>query len=442
MTTHVPGRSADDALRRAIGVRALTANVVCCVIGSGIFVLPAAAAAALGPSAIFAYVVCALLIGLVALCFAECGSRVAMSGGIYAYIEAAFGPFAGALAGALASFSTVAASAASAVLLFDSLGALSPVLAQPAVRTAALVVTYAGLIAFNLRGVGSGTRLVEVVTFAKLAPLVLLAIAGCFHVQSANFAGMHVPTGAALGSATLVLVYAFVGIEVGLQPSGEVKDPARTVPRAIAFGLLVIVALYGALQFVAQGVLGAALANEQTAPLAAVARAIAGEPGGTFVLLAAAISTFGYVASDVLSSPRSLFGLARDGVLPQALAYVHPRTHAPQAAILVYASVALLLAVTGQYVPLILMSTVAILFLYAGCALGTLVLRRRDVRLEHPPFVAPGGWTVPLLAFGVTLWLLAQSTWKEFAACGAVVAGVSLLYALRRGTIRARATAQ
>lgn len=428
---------ADASLQRAIGVRALTASIVSNVIGSGIFVLPAAAAAILGPSAIVAYVSCAVLIGLIALCFAECGSRVAISGGIYAYVETAFGPYPGAVAGALMTFSTVAASAASAVLMVDSAGALWPALASPGARAAVLVLLYGGLVAFNLRGVAAGTRLVEVVTFAKVAPLVLLAIVGCFYVQPANFAGFEVPTGGALGAATLLLVYAFLGVEIGLQPSGEVQNPARTVPRSIALALLVIASLYGALQFVAQGVLGARLATEQTAPLAAVAREIAGAPGGTFVLLAAAISTFGYVASDVLCSPRSLFGLARDGVLPRALAYVNPRTRAPQAAILAYAGVALALALTSGFTALILMSTVAILFLYAGCALATLALRRRDVRLEQPPFVAPGGRVVPLLAFAVTLWLLAQATWQEFAACGAVVVAVSLLYAARRGSVRA-----
>src|SRR6185312_16065550 len=122
---------ADTGLIRALGVRALGANTVNSVIGSGIFVLPAVVAATLGASAIIAYIVCAIAAGLIALSFAEAGSRVSAPGGLYAYIEAAFGPFSGFLSGVLFWCSQTVASAAVAMVCVGSLAALVPALGTP-----------------------------------------------------------------------------------------------------------------------------------------------------------------------------------------------------------------------------------------------------------------------------------------------------------------------
>lgn len=418
-----------ETLERAIGVRALAANTVNMIVGSGIFVLPASVAGLLGPAALLAYLACAVVVGLIAMCFAECGSRVAGSGGAYAYIEAAFGRYAGVLSGALAYLSNVVGSAAVATVFVDSASGLWPALADPAARSLAIALLYAGLAALNLRGVATGAHFVELMTLIKLVPLVLLAVAGIAYADAANFAGFAWPSTAELGSATLLLVFAFMGVEAALQPSGEIRDPARTVPRAIALGLLVVAALYGGLQFAAQGVLGAALASE-SAPLAALAQAIAGQSGGTFVLAAAAISTFSYVASDTLGSPRVAYALARDGALPAVLARVHPLTHVPRAAIIAHAALCCGFALTATFGPLAVISVVATLLLYAGVALAALRLRRRGVRLDGAPFVTPGGPLVPLLALAATAWLLSQATWQEFAACGAAAAIATVIYVL------------
>jgi amino acid transporter len=130
-----PESRSDEGLVRAIGVRTLAANGINLTVGSGIFVLPAAAAAALGPAAIFAYLVCAGAMLLVLLCFAEAGSRVARSGGAYAYVETAFGPFAGFLVTTLLWFGYgVLSDAAIATALSGTLAAAFPALASPAPR--------------------------------------------------------------------------------------------------------------------------------------------------------------------------------------------------------------------------------------------------------------------------------------------------------------------
>ncbi|MEP6689786.1 MAG: amino acid permease [Gemmatimonadaceae bacterium] len=422
----------NDTLVRAIGLRALAANTVNNIIGSGIFVLPAVVAATLGASAMIAYLICAVAVALVALCFAESGSRVSASGGTYAYVETAFGPYVGFLEGVLLFGSQITASAAIATVLAGSLAVLVPSLGGTLPRAAVLVVLYATLAVTNIRGLRSGVRLVEVVTAAKLAPLVALVIAGAFFIHRANFVWTRTPTFAEIGTASLGLVFAFTGMEGAMTSSGEVKNPSRTVPRALFLGLGMVTALYVSVQLVAQGVLGADLSTDQTAPLAAVAGRIFGRSGSVLIAVAAAVSAFGYLSGDMLATPRVLFAFARDGFLPRWLGAVHPGARTPAAAIAVHAAVCCGLALSGTFVSLVVLSTVSTLFIYFTCCLATIELRRRDVRTDGEPFRIPGGPLVPVLACGVVLWMLSSATRKEFTSVGLVLALASLLYAVRR----------
>jgi amino acid transporter len=126
------------------------------------------------------------------------------------------------------------------------------------------------------------------------------------------------------------------------------------------------------------------------------------------------------MTSNVLSSPRVLYGLALDGTLPRALAAVHPRHHTPHYAIVAHVVAAGGLALVGSFGPLALVSVVATMMLYVGCAAAALELSRRDVRTGGAPFVAPGGPLVPVLSLGVTFWLLSSATSDEWLAVGVV----------------------
>jgi len=418
---------------RALGVRALAANIVNSTVGSGIFVLPAAVAAILGASSIIAYFVCAAAIGLVALCFAEAGSRVSRTGGAYAYVETAFGPYVGFLAGALFWFgSEVISSSAVAVVLIGSLSALVPAVSGALPRALLLAVLFAALAAANIRGVRTGARLVEVITVAKLAPLLLLVVAGLFAGQPANLAWSSTPALGDVGRASLVLVFAFGGVETALTPSGEVKRPSRTVPRAVLLGLGVVTLLYAVVQLAAQGLLGPELATHQAAPLASAAGRALGPAGREIVLAGATISTLGYLSGNILAAPRLLFAFGRDGLLPAPFAAVHERFRTPHVAIAVHAALAFGFALTGSFRALAVLSVVAVLLIYLVSCLATLRLRFLDVRTDGVPFRIPGGPTVPLLASVVVLWLLSSATGAEFIAVAEVLVVASGLYLLRR----------
>ena len=416
---------------RALGVRALAANIVNTIVGSGIFVLPAVVAAILGPAAVIAYIVCAALVALFGLCFAEVGSRVHVSGGAYAYVEAAFGQYVGFSAGLLLGCAEIVASAAVATIFVGSLSALLPG-GGAALRAALLILLYAVLATVNVRGVRAGARLMEFLTASKLVPLVLLVVAGLFVLHPAYLRWTGVPPLNDIGRASLVLMFAFTGVEGPLTSSGEVRDPARTVPRAVLLSLSAVALLYAGLQVVSQGVLGPALATTTDAPLGAVAERALGSPGRTLILVAAIVSALGYVSGDMLASPRLLFAFGRDGLLPARLGAVHARFRTPHIAIIAYAALSCAVALSGSFRVLAVLSAVGILGVDLACCLAVLELRRRDVRAEGVPFRIAGGPLVPLLACAVVMWLLTSARAVEFLAVAGVLVIAALLYLLRR----------
>ena len=425
---------ADEGLIRAIGVPGLTANIVNSTVGAGIFALPAAVALQLGAASPLAYIICALAMCLFVTSFAMAGSRVSLTGGLYAYVEVAFGRYIGFLAGVLYFLTAILAISGIVTLVAASVGGLVPMLATPIGRATIIVCTLLFLVAINIRGVRIGTRAVEAMTLIKLAPLVIFIVAGIFFLRPEALAWPGWPRGDALGRSVLLLLFAFVGVEIALVPSGEVKTPARTVPRAIFIALGVTTLLYIMIQLVALGVLGSALGKYGDTALAEAAAQFLGNTGHTLMLAALAISAFGWITSDILSSPRIIFAFGRDGFIPKWFAHVHPRFHTPDVAIITYATIAFALSFSSTFQQLAILSNMAVLLLYILCCLAALELNRRDVRSD--PAIAglrfPGAKLIPVLALIVILWILAQATVKEFAVTAACLAIASLLYLIRQ----------
>jgi basic amino acid/polyamine antiporter, APA family len=429
-------RTEDRGLRRVIGPVVLAATIVNITVGGGIFRLPASVAASLGAAAPIAYIACAVAMGLIALCIADAGSRVSLTGGPYAYIEVAFGPYVGFLAGVLLWLLGTFAFAGVSVLFAGHVGELIPVVGTDAGQFIFLALLFTVLAVVNIRGVQQGARLATVATLAKLAPLIFLAVAGAFFVRPEHLVIESAPTAGSVARASILLIFAFSGIETALVPSGEVRDTARTVPRAILLAMVTITILYLAVQLVAQGILGPALANATPAPLADAAGAALGPGGRALLLLGASISMFGYMSGMILAVPRALYAFARDGVLPARLAAIHPRYATPYAAIAVQTFMVLLLAVRNPFERLAIMSNLSVLVLYALCCAAAWQLRRRKVRTEGVPFSMPLGSVLPWLGIAIIIWLLTSATFNEWLALVAALAIASVLYVLaarRRG---------
>jgi amino acid transporter len=419
-------------LVRALGLRQLTAHIVNYTVGSGIFVVPAIAAAQLGTAAPLAYVACALIMACVVLNFAEAGSRVTATGGPYAYIEAGLGPYWGLLAGLLLNIAQIASGGAivallgqTAARLFGLHHALWPVLV-----TAGLVL---GLVAANVRGVRLGASIVEWSTVAKLLPLLFLVLVGAWFITPAHLAIDTLPTPAALATTTGMLIFAFIGVESALMPTGEVRDAARTVPLATLLALAVATVLYLTVQAVATGLLGPALAQDHVAPLATAARTFAGAAGASLLLAGATISMLGWTTGAVLAAPRTLFAMARDGTLPAWLARVHPVHHTPHAAIVTFGLLVLAVSASGTFTQLMVVASLAVLAVYMMVAIAVLALRRKDVRSEREPLRLPGGPLVPLLTCVLIGWVAVQTaTNRELTAFGIVWLLSLAMHARRR----------
>jgi basic amino acid/polyamine antiporter, APA family len=419
----------DAGLLRVIGPLGMAAAIVNTVVGAGIFRLPASMYAAVGAYAPLAYLLCAVVMGGVVICFAEGGSRVPTSGGTYGYVEAAFGPGVGFLSGVFLWFSGVLALGGIAAAVADGLVTLLPSGWARIAHALVIIVSIGGVAALNIRGAVTGTRFIGVATLIKLTPLLIFLIAGATALHGAS-AAASAPSPQGFARALILAVFAFSGMETPLSASGEVREPERNIPRALIGAMLFCTVLYVAIQLIAQGVLGAALADSPTPLAAAMARI---SPLLSDLLLAGAtLSMFGWMGSDILAMPRLMFAVARDGLLPAWLGRVHSRTHAPVTAIVTYAALGMILALTGTFTELVSLSALAAAGLYIlGCAAAWL-LSRRGVRGAGAPMAFRYlGVAAAVGIFGMLI-LIGLAQWNEILGFVIVVAVSLGGYALLR----------
>jgi amino acid transporter len=278
-------------------------------------------------------------------------------------------------------------------------------------------------------------------TVAKLVPLLILMAAGLFLVNVDNLVILDWPSVAEVGAGAIILFFAFSGAECALSASGEIRRPSRTVPLGLAYGVGGLLLLYVGLQTVAQGVLGPELATQTDAPLSAAAVRVLGEWGGTLLLTGLVISIYGAVSGDILGVPRVIFASSRDGSLPRVLSRVHPAYRTPYVAVIFYAIVVCVLALTGTFRYLAVVATGSLLLIDLGVILAVPVLRRRDGLPAAGQFRLPFGLLVPALAALVVCWLLIQLPAGEALSVAALGGAAMIFYAIRMRVVAPRAGA-
>ena len=415
----------DAGLVQGVGALGLAVAVFNTVVGAGIFVLPAALARDIGAAAPLAYLACVVAMAGVVLCFAAASSRVPTSGGPYGYAEAAFGSYGGFVIGVLVWLGAVLAAAGISAAIADAAGRLAPVLARPIGRDAFIVALLATIGAINIWGVASGARLVGVLTVAKLVPLAVLLAVGCLYIHPANLR-LTLPAPSAFGRAMLLAAFAFQGMEGALGVSGEVRKPSRNIPLGLLGAMAAIALLYIAIQVVTQGVLGPQL-GRSAAPLADTLAGVSPELSA-LLLVGATVSMLGYLAGDTLSAPRVLFAFGRDGFLPGWVAALHPRTHAPYASILLHVGLGALLAISGSFAELAVLSALATVGVYIVSCVAAVVLQRRDVARAGAPlnFAAlPAAAAVGVLGM---VWIGVHASGREALGCAATMVISTLWY--------------
>jgi amino acid transporter len=423
---------------RAVGRWQIVGLSINDVIGSGIYLLPAAAVLLLGGASLWAILVAGLAVALLVLCYAQAASHFDQPGGAYLYAREAFGPFVGFSAGWMTIITRITSAAALSNGLALAVSLFWPWATEGLGRVLVIVGSLALLTWVNLIGVRTAARAGTLLTILKLLPLLFFVVVGVWFVDPSRLAleGLPLDQPARLGEAALLLLFAYAGFENTPAAAGEYRNPRRDVPFALVMMIVLVTAIYVAVQAVAQGTLPG-IAESDT-PLAEAAATFAGTGAALLLTVGAAVSILGTNFNTMLFGPRYMYALAVDGTLPRPLAKVHPRWRTPHVAIWVQAVLAVALALSGSFVELALLSVIARLFAYIATACAAIVLQRRHPDREGA-LRLPGGPLIPMLAIALSLGLLASASWQNLAMGGAALVVGAIVYAFRRPPLLPRA---
>ncbi len=420
----------EPMLRRELGKWDLTAIGINQVIGSAIFLLPADVARHIGPWGPAAFLLVGLASLLIALCFAEVGSRFDRTGGPYLPARAAYGGFIGFEVGWMMWFTRMASQASVSNGLALALAFYWPALAAGWSRAVLLITVTLVLALINIRGIKQSSWVVNVLTVGKLAPLLLFIVVGVWFIDLEHFAAMPPVSMSQGAAAALLLIFAYGGYEVTGIPAGESFNPRRDVPFAFIMTIVTVAIVMTLTSFVATGLLPDVAASRT--PLADGAAIFMGAAGALIVSVGSAVSMTGNNMGQVLTGSRTIYALAENGDLPRWFAKLHPRFQTPSNAIVFSAAVALILALTGSFVQLAAVSAVARLVIYLAVTTATLVLRRQTPGPAMRPaeFTVPFGPVIPVLASAVALGILAGATSQQLLSGAAALAAGAVLYVI------------
>jgi APA family basic amino acid/polyamine antiporter len=416
-------------LRRELGKWDLTAIGVNQVIGSAIFFLPSQVAAQVGAWSPAAFLAIGFASLLVALCFAEVGSRFEGTGGPYLYTRAAFGRFVGFEVGWMQWVTRVTSQAGIANALALALGFYWPAITSGAGRAAVITAVTLALGWINLRGIRASALAINVFTIAKLLPLATFIVFGLVFIDAGRLTAFESVTARDISTAALLLIFAFGGYDVIGVPAGEASDPRRHLPFAFVATILIVTAVMTLAQVVAIGTLPNLTASKT--PLADASLLFMGASGALLISAGSVVSMTGNNLGAVLTGSRMLFALAENGELPRWFSVIHPRYRTPANAVVFTTVVALGLALSGSFVILAVASAVARLVAYTGACAATLYLRhqRFDGVVQPATFTIPMGPVVPLLAIVVSLVILAGATRAQLLGGAAGLAAGAVLFA-------------
>ncbi|MDJ0941963.1 MAG: amino acid permease [Kiloniellales bacterium] len=381
--TALNGGHSESLPVRKLGLWMCTALVVGNMIGSGIFLLPAALAA-YGPISIAGWLATSTGAIVLALIFGRLARLVPKTGGPYAYSREGFGDFAGFIIAWGYWIALWAGNAAVAVAFSGYLGFLVPAIGDNPLAGLASALAAIWLLTWvNARGISEAGLVQLITTVLKLLPLLLVALIGLVFIDPGLFTPINVSeesNAAAVAACAALTLWAFLGLESATVPAGDVVEPERTIPRATIIGTGLAAVVYIAVTVVAFGLVPGAELKSSTAPLADVATAMWGALGGTFIAVAACISTFGTLNGFTLLTGQVPLGAARDRLFPPRFARLS-KAGTPVFALVVSNTLASILiamnftkGLVDQFVFIILLATLTTLVPYLFCALAELMI--------------------------------------------------------------------
>ena len=406
----------------------LVALMINNIIGAGVFGLPAALYALTRAYSILALVACAIVIAIVALCFAEMSNRFTETGGSYLYARKTLGPLVGFEVGWLNWIARLTGFASVCNLFLTYLALFVPGANAGWLRAFLIVSIVAIYTGINLVGIRETTIVSNVFAVSKLIPLLLFITIGLFFIHGSNFSFVKAPDYRPFSKSVMLLVFAF-SFEASMIPSGEVRNPQHSYPFALLVSLAVVAVVYLLVQVVCIGTLPGLAGSDR--PLADAAKAFAGSPGAYLISIGAMISMSGTLNANMLFTSRIAFALAEQGQLPPAIGRIHQRFRTPHVAIILSAIVILALTLFNSFISALTISAIVRLLLYVITSVCLIVLRKRKDQ-PRPEFEVRGGLLVPIAAIALSVWLLSNVTGREARDAGMAAALGLVLYGASR----------
>jgi amino acid transporter len=420
--------SEQPTLVRAIGRWGLAGLVLNTIIGTGVFVLPGTVGDRLGWAAMVAWVLAAGFTAAMVFSFAEVASRFSEAGGAYLYTQAAFGRFVGVQMAWMTYLVRCISAAVQANLFTTYLAELWPAASSRPAEVAVATVFIGAHAVINVRSVGAGARVSSVFAVVKIIPLVLFGILGIAWLAAGKAAPAALASDPSFGGwlqALLLLMFAYGGFESALIPLAEAKNPRRDAPFALIAGLALVTVVYLAAQVTVLVTLTEPAANNR--PLAASARVMLGSAGAIVITIAALISVYGWVASNMLNVPRLTMAMAERGDLPELFGRIHPRFRTPWISIILFAAISWFLAIQAGLLQNLSLSAVSRLFIYGGVCAALPVFRSRDKSGRTSASVGPalfrvrGGTILAGIGILVSVVLATRMNQREAISLAVVV---------------------
>lgn len=395
-----------EKLLRILGVTFGVAVTIGGMIGLGILRTPGFVSAQLGSPSLIMLVW--VLGGIYALCgvfsVAELGVSIPRTGGWYVFARRAFGEYPGFAVGWMDWIAYPATLAMVSIAIGEYSGSLFPPLAPYVSTTAVVTLTFLGLI--NWLGLRVGSKFQELVSFLKAA-VFLLIIAAAFLVGEAGSSELpaagvlETPLGvfSAIIISLQAVIFTYDGWYSAIYFSEESTDPARTLPRSMIFSVLLVAAIYLLVNAALLYVLPLSELSSSTLPVADVASKIFGVYGDKVVTVLALITLLSLLNANLLTGPRIMYAISRDGLFTQKAAEVN-KGGTPSIALLIILLAAIPVIITGAFETLLAVTAFLFIVLYTSGFLAVLVLRRKEPLLPRPYRALGYPWTTGVVLLG------------------------------------------
>ena len=349
-------------LKRGIQRWDLVFLIINSVIGAGIFALPAKVFALSGVYSILAFLVCAFVMMVLILVFAEVSSRFEQTGGPYLYVHKAFGPVPAFVIGWLLMLTRLFSYATLINLMVLYLSFFSDIFNRPEIRVCMILVITGIITYFNWIGIKNTAKVSNILTVAKLFPLAIFIIVGLFFIDFSNLKPDSAPSLQDFSAASLLLIFAFGGFEAGLVNSGEIVNPRKNLPFGLFTAAAVIAGFYVLIQIVSIGTLPNLASSEK--PIADAASGFMGWWGGMFITVGAVISIMGTLNVQILSGSRLPFALSEEDQLPKFFGKIHPKFATPYVSLLFFSALVAFVAIFWGFMNSLAVSVISRLVLY------------------------------------------------------------------------------